>query len=60
MIVLEQSLKSPSVVICLSEVARAMCSTKRIRAAVHALILVHANQENTENSTIQKSYDYKF
>lgn len=60
MIVLEQSLKSPSVVICLSEVVRAMCLTKTIRAAVHALIFVHANQENTENSTIKKSYDYKF
>lgn len=56
-IVLEQSLISPPVVICLPEVVRAMCSTKTIRAAVHALILVHANQVNTENSTKQKSYD---
>ena len=57
MIVLEQSLISPPVVICLSEVVRAMCSTKTIRAAVHALIFVHANQVNTENRTKQKSYD---
>ena len=54
MIVLEQSLISPPVVICLSEVVRTMCSTKTIRAAVHVLIFVHGNQVNTENSTNQK------